>query len=144
MVFTWCTVIKTSLKNNEVLETTEDAIQLDFSSYNQIRGNALKSGRNGLEINAYSWGGCLPSTAKRSYKNVFNGNHTFDFDAGIVLGNGHSSAGLIIKNYLNNNKLYNNSTGIMFHSETHRNDASGNAYRGTLTPVQDTGTDNSY
>ncbi len=132
------------IEHNEILQTNEDAIQLDFSSYNQILGNALKSGRNGLEINAYSWGGCLPSTENRSYKNVFNGNHTFEFEAGVVLGNGHSSSDRIIKNYLNNNKLYHNSTGIILHSEAHHNDASGNAYEGTLTPVLDTGTGNSH
>jgi len=132
------------IKYNDILETNEDAIQLDFSSYNQIISNTLKGGRNGLEINAYSWGGCEESRNTHSIKNVYNGNHTFNFEVGIELGNGHTKFSLVSSNSLNNNKIYNNQTGIIFNSEAHNNNATANAYTGTITPVVDSGVENSY
>ncbi len=132
------------IQYNDILDTNEDAIQLDFSSYNQIISNTLKGGINGLEINAYSFGSCHESRNIQSIKNVYKGNHTFEFELGIVLGNSHTKSSLVSSNMLNNNKIYNNQTGLFFNSEAHNNNATANAYTGTITPIVDSGLNNNY
>ena len=131
------------LQDNDVIESGETAIRLDDSARNQIKSNSLKKGRVGLEILAGSSGACLESGLQRSFKNVYQGNHTFEFETAVIMGTGVTSNS-VYSNLLNDNKLYDNNTGIFFNTDTYLNNANSNAYTGTITPVVDLGVSNSY
>jgi parallel beta-helix repeat protein len=131
------------LQDNEVIESGETAIRLDDSARNQIKSNSLKKGRVGLEILAGSSGACLETGLQRSFKNVYQGNHTFEFETAVIMGTGVTSNS-VYSNLLNGNKLYDNNTGIFFNTDTYLNNATSNAYTGTITPVVDLGVRNSY
>jgi parallel beta-helix repeat protein len=133
-----------TIYNNQIIDTTETAIRLDDSSKNRINSNSLRVGRVGLEILADAGYGCLDTGATTSSDNVFNGNHTFEYQTGIVMGIGTTKNSQVFKNDLRNNKLYDNILGIFFNDDAHNNDATGNAYTGTTTPIDDSGMDNSY
>ena len=130
--------------NNQVQDSYQTAIRLDAASYNQLQSNSLRVGDRGLEIYADGGGGCLNTGPNRSFKNAFQGNHTIDCNSGIILGLGILSSSEVLKNQINNNKIYNNSTGIFFNNDAHHNNALGNAYTGTTTPILDVGVGNSY
>ncbi len=132
------------ITNNEIIETTETAIRLDDSSENQINGNSLRVGRVGLEILADAGYGCLMTGPTTSTRNTFNGNHTFDFQTGLVIGIGSTTTPQVYKNDLRYNKLYDNILGIFFNNDAHYNNAKSNAYTGTTTPISDLGVSNVY
>lgn len=131
------------ISNNQIIETTETAIRLDDSSNNRIRSNSLRVGRVGLEILADAGYGCLDTGPTISKKNIFNGNHTFEFQTGITLGIGATTS-QVYNNDLRGNKLYDNLLGIFFNDDAHNNDATSNAFTGTTTPISDLGVGNSY
>ncbi|MFC3192737.1 right-handed parallel beta-helix repeat-containing protein [Marinicella sediminis] len=133
-----------TIHNNKVQDSYQTAIRLDNASYNQLQSNSLRVGDRGLEIYADGGSGCLHTGANRSFKNAFQGNHTIDFNSGIILGLGILSSSEVFKNQINNNKIYNNATGIFFNNDAHHNNAVGNAYTGTATPIVDVGVGNSY
>ena len=132
-----------TLTNNEIIETTESAIQLDNAARNQIKSNSLRVGQVGLEILTNPSSGCLISGTHTSFKNVYQSNHTFEFQTAVILGSG-LSVNDVFGNLINYNKLYDNNTGIFFNTDAFSNNARNNAYTGTVTPITDLGTSNSY
>ncbi|MGJ8662109.1 MAG: right-handed parallel beta-helix repeat-containing protein [Marinicella sp.] len=130
--------------NNQILDTDNTALRMNNSSRNVIKSNSLRVGRVGLSILADAGGRCLDTGATNSKKNQFTGNHSIDFDTGIVMGVGLSSTAEVTLNQIHMNKLYNNDIGIFFNTDAHFNDATDNAYTGTLTDVSDIGLSNTY
>lgn len=130
--------------HNEVLESDASAIRLDNSSSNLIINNSLRTGGfAGLAIYADdSPSSCLDSGDDFSVFNNFEYNHSIDFQFGVIL-NG-TDPGLVYKNDINDNKLYDDDTGIYFNSKTYANNGENNAYHGTTVPIVDLGVDNSY
>ncbi|TDR20389.1 NosD domain-containing protein [Marinicella litoralis] len=135
---------RNQISSNQILDSGTTAMRLNNASYNTIKSNSLRIGRVGLSILADAGGRCLDTGSKTSYKNQFIGNHSIDFDTGIVVGVGLSSNDDVTLNYLNYNKLYDNDLGIFFNTDAHYNDATDNTYTGTLTEVSDVGVGNSY
>lgn len=129
---------------NEVLESDASAIRLDNSSGNEITSNSLRTGGfAGLAIYADDrLSSCMDSGDNFSSFNRFSGNHSIDFQFGVVLAG--TDAGLVYKNDINNNKLYDDNTGIYFNPKTYANNAKNNAYQGTTIAINDTGVDNIY
>lgn len=130
--------------NNQILDTDNTALRLNNSSNNIMRSNSLRVGRVGLSILADAGGRCLETGATKSRKNEFTGNHSIDFETGIVMGLGLSSSDQVLLNQIHFNKLYNNDTGIFFNNDAHFNDATDNTYTGTVVDVSDAGVSNLY
>ncbi len=130
--------------DNTVRETTGTAVRLNNASNNQMFSNSLRVGNHGLAIYAQAGSPCAPGSSTSSKYNVFKGNHSIDFDIGVILGLGISSSALVYKNQITFNKIYDDNIGILFNTDAHINDATGNAYSGTVTPINDMGTGNIY
>lgn len=135
---------RNTIYNNRILDTTETAIRIDDSSRNRLWGNSLRVGDRGLEIYAKASEACLNTGPTISRRNKFNGNHAFEFETGLLLGLSRTTSGQVRNNDLTGNKLYDNTTGIVFNTDAHNNDASVNAFTGTAIPVTDFGEDNMY
>ena len=133
-----------SIINNQILDTGDTALRMNNSSKNNITSNSLRVGRVGLAILADSGVRCLATGTTKSYKNSFTGNHSIDFETGIVLGSGLSTTDEVSLNQIHFNKLYDNVTGLFFNTDAHSNDATENAYAGTITQVSDMGVSNLY
>lgn len=131
--------------NNRILEATDSAIWLINASRNRISGNSLRIGRVGLVVTAdEDRDDCLNISRNISRNNIFTGNHAFEFETALVLGDSESSSANVFNNDLTGNKLYDNTLGIFFNTSAHNNDATANAYTGTTTDVSDLGVDNDY
>ena len=134
-----------TIKHNRIYDTTGSAIRLNNASYNTLIGNSLRNGdHNGLSILADAGDACLNSGSTHSVKNQFTGNHAIEFQKGVLLGLGSTTAAQVIKNTITGNKLYDNQLGIKFETDAHSNDATGNAYTGSTIAVEDNGSGNSY
>lgn len=132
--------------DNIITEVQDTGIVLRASSDNEIVGNVIGKGRLGLAFIPEISGGCVTGPVLDpyvSYNKVY-GNTIADLDGGLTLGLGTSPKPLVFKNNVHFNKIYNDITGIYFLPDAHDNDATGNAYAGTVTPIVDTGTGNSY
>lgn len=136
--------IDNDILQNDVFESDASAIQLENSSGNEIINNSLRTGGNaGLGIYADNrMSSCLDSGDTFSAFNRFTGNHSIDFQFGVLLVG--SDSGLVYKNDINNNKFYDDNIGIYFDPKTYANNGENNAYWGTTTPVYDFGVDNIY
>lgn len=133
------------LNNNRVLETGGAALRMNNSSYNRVEGNSFREGgHTGISLLAQAGDACLDSGPNASYKNLIRRNHAIGFSTGAVIGLGVNNLGNVVKNYIVENKLYDNDTGIFFNRDAHYNNATGNAYQGTTTPISDIGVANSY
>lgn len=134
------------LYDNTVLETGYLALRVDNATHNIITGNSLRVGDVGLAIygGGSSGGACVSSGVAESHDNVFKGNHSIGFNVGVMLGLGAGSAASVYDNNINYNKIYDDNTGILFNTDAHNNNAKGNAYSGTMTPIVDMGVGNVY
>ena len=121
-------------------------IQLRASSGNEVTGNVIKRGINGIalvpEAPGYCQGG--PVTGPEVTDNLIYGNSIFEADMAVELGVNVGKAGTVFHNKIQANKLYYGLVGMLFNSDAHDNDAAGNAYSGTATPVIDNGSGNVY
>ncbi len=136
--------VDNQIYDNTVLETGYTALRMNDSSSNIVTGNSLRVGDVGLAIYADAGSRCLSSGVNESRFNHFSGNHSIGFNTGVILGLGTSSTARVYKNEVIFNKIYDDNTGIIFNSDAHLNDATGNAYSGTLTPILDFGSGNVY
>lgn len=137
--------INNIVEGNLIEETGNTAIRMDDTSNTTIRGNSLLNSGSGvgLAILGDASSACLGGGPLGSSSNRFLGNHSIGFDVGVALGNG-GPIQYVSSNDINSNKIYNDSIGIWFNSDTAFNDGTGNAYSGTATPIIDTGTSNVY
>jgi len=119
---------------------------MDNATHNSITSNSLRTGDVGLAIYAGAdpSAPCVKNGAAESHSNIFEGNHSIGFNTGIVLGTGSNSKSNVYKNDLNYNKIYDDNTGIFFNTDAHNNNATNNAYSGTITPIFDVGVGNDY
>lgn len=122
------------------------AITLRASSHNELTGNVSKRGVNGIALVPEGPGYCAggPVTGPEVTGNLIHGNSIFEADMAVELGVGVGKAGTVFGNKIQRNKLYYGSVGVLFNSDAHDNDATGNAYSGTTTPVVDHGSGNVY
>jgi len=130
--------------DNTVLESENTAIHINNSSFNTLSSNSLRIGHTGLSLHAQSDGACLSPASVESTNNTFSGNHSIGFTTGIFVGLGSSNDPITRKNTLTGNKIYDNQTGIYFHTDAYNNNAKSNAYTGTIIPIEDLGTGNVY
>lgn len=137
---------RNSIEGNRILETSSGAgIRLNNASYNTFTNNSIQSGGHvALSILADAGGACLNTGAKRSVKNRAIGNLMSEFSTAIVMGLGVSSSTHVEGNGLLDNRIYNNTLGILFQSDTRSNYARDNDFSGTTTPVNDYGVNNYY
>jgi nitrous oxidase accessory protein NosD len=121
-------------------------IQLRGSSNNEITGNVIKRGINGIALVPEPPGYCAggPVVGPQVTGNLVDGNSIFETDMAVELGVGAGKAGTVFDNKVQRNKLYYGGVGVLFNSDAHDNDATGNAYAGTTTPVVDHGSGNAY
>lgn len=122
------------------------AIVLRGSRDNEIRGNVIRDGRLGIALTPELPGGCEtgPLTSPLVRDNRIESNSLLKLDGGVSLGLGVTTSPLVFKNRIHFNKIYDNGTGLYFREDAHGNDATGNAFTGTATPVVDVGVGNSY
>lgn len=126
---------------NEILETSGSAIRMDNALSNELQDNVLRVGSIGLEINGRPGpGGCLYSGRTTSSYNRFNFNYAMEFSTGIFADG--ADGGAVSRNEFRINKLYDNGIGLYLDAGTSYNDASGNGYWGSTTPVRDFGVGN--
>ncbi len=114
------------------------ALHLNNSSKNRITSNKLNFSTTGLALlgNVDNCNKCI------SKNNTFNYNYVLNSKTGIDLG-GLSGSGVVSNNTLKGNKIYDNETGIYFRSNASYNSPS-NGFQGTVTPIIDEGTGNTY
>lgn len=129
---------------NRIYNSKSRAISLSQSSYNHIEGNSFRVGEFGMTLNGYTGDYCSDNPLNKSIKNKVLGNHFIDFFIGVALGFSVSPSSGAENNQINMNKIYDNNTGILFYETTYQNDATNNAYQGTLVPVNDNGVSNTY
>lgn len=132
------------VEQNELRKIGLAGIVLRSSSQNSVTGNLIDEGHNGMTLVPQLTGGCM--TGGYSAVVGFNrieGNSVFRQAVGVHLGLGGKNP-LVLKNLIRWNKLYDDATGLHFREDAHDNDAIGNAYAGTTTPVVDMGSGNTY
>ena len=136
---------KNRLQYNDVLDSDNTALRIINSSNNSITGNSFLRSRLGIEISTTpAVFNCTDNTEIISAFNIIEGNHVIDFDLGIALGNGSNNKFAVYKNQIHDNKIYDDELGIYFNSDSYGNDATRNAFQGTVTPVIDIGSSNTY
>lgn len=131
---------------NTIGDARFTGISLRASSGNEITGNVIKRGINGIalipEAPGYCQGG--PVTGPEVTDNLIYGNSILEADMAVELGVNVGKSGTVFHNKVQGNKLYYGSIGVLLNSDAHDNDATGNAYSGTTTPVVDNGSGNAY
>ena len=134
------------IAGNTISDVENTGIVLRASSDNEISGKVIRKGRLGLAFSPELSGNCVTGPVRDPYVsgNLVDGNTIIEQEGGLTLGLGLSSKGLVFKNDIHFNKIYDNDTGIYFQTDAHDNDATGNAYSGTATPVVDSGVGNVY
>ncbi len=130
------------IQGNYIKTNGNTAVRMDDAKYTQMNGNSLYDGQQGINILAEAFTPCLNEDTAMSYKNAVVGNHVIDFTTGVLLGIGGASHARVYKNWVNGNKIYDDNLGIFLNTDAHINDASGNAYAGTVTPINDLGVGN--
>ncbi len=131
--------------NNQLRKTGVAGVVLRGSRDNRIRGNLIDYGNTGMALIPQFTGSCStgPYIEAEVRDNLIEGNSVFKHTTGLSLGLGGKEP-LVLKNRIKGNKLYYDGTGIYLQTDTYANDATGNVYTGTLTPVTDLGSGNSY
>jgi parallel beta-helix repeat protein len=121
-------------------------IVLRGSRDNEISGNVMRDGRLGIALTPQFRGSCEtgPLASPLVRDNRIESNSLLKLDAGVSLGLGATTSPLVFKNRIGFNKIHDNTTGLYFREDAHDNDATGNAFTGTATPVVDDGAGNSY
>ena len=134
------------MAGNIISSVENTGVVLRASSDNEITGNVIRKGRLGLAFIPELTGFCRNGPVLDPYVsgNLVDGNTIADLDGGLTLGLGSSSKALVFKNNIHFNKIYDDLTGIYFREDAQYNDATGNAYSGTATPVVDMGSGNTY
>lgn len=131
---------------NTIGDATLAAITLRASSDNEITANVIKRGVNGVALVPEPPGYCAggPVAGPEVTGNLVDGNSIFETGMAVELGVDAGKAGTVFGNKVQRNKLYYGGVGVRFNSDAHDNDATGNAYAGTTTPVVDHGSGNVY
>lgn len=131
---------------NTIGDARLGAITLKASSDNEITGNVIKRGVNGIALVPEAPGFCAggPVTGPEVTGNLIHDNAIFEADMAVELGVDAGKAGTVFNNKVQSNKLHYGSIGVLFNSDAHDNDATGNTYSGTATPVVDNGSGNVY
>ncbi|KAF1720064.1 right-handed parallel beta-helix repeat-containing protein [Pseudoxanthomonas wuyuanensis] len=133
------------VQQNELRKVELAGIVLRGSSKNKISGNLIDYGYAGMSLIPQFTGSCMTGGYSPVVAfNLIEGNSIFQQSVGISLGLGISKDPQVVKNRIYLNKLYYDATGLYFREDAHDNDATGNAYFGTPTPVVDTGSGNTY
>ena len=128
------------IESNTFGEGGETGIRIAGSSYNVVEGNTMKRGRIGIALYPDLTGACVFGGAAAEVRDTLvRGNGVFELETAIVVGLGPTTAPRALKNRINGNKLYYGDRGILFLDDSYANDATGNAYYGTTTPVTDYG-----
>lgn len=134
------------IMDNLFVDIHNTGIVLRGSRGNRIEGNLMQEGRLGIALTPQFSGGCEtgPLTSPLVRDNRIEFNSLFKLDNGITLGLGTTTSARVLKNHIHYNKIYDDVTGLLFLEDAHHNDATGNAFTGTATPVVDVGVGNSY
>lgn len=134
------------IKNNVLLKTGLTGIVLRGTRKNRITGNLIDNGTLAMALIPQFSGECAtgPYTNASVRNNKISGNSIFHHASGISMGGMGDKSPLVLKNRINGNKLYYDANGLYFQKDTYANDATGNAYYGTATPVVDLGSGNTY
>lgn len=113
---------------------------------NSIRDNVFEDGLFGLTLVPEFSGRCAtgPLSTPLVRDNFIEGNVLYRFETGIVLGLGLTPKPRVVKNWINGNRFADHAAGIYFQTDAHGNNATGNGYDGTVTPVVDEGRYNRY
>lgn len=128
------------IRSNEFYDTADPAILLQASNNNRINGNTFAGGKIALAFQP-EFGDCKggsPSVAPVKY-NLVEDNTIIEYGTGLTLGSGASSAALVVGNVIRSNQILDSDFGIVFRPDAHGNDARGNDYTGTTTPIIDLG-----
>lgn len=131
---------------NAIADAAQAAIVLRTSSGNELTGNVVKRGVKGIALVPDPPGYCEdgPVVGPEANDNLIHGNSIFETDVAVELGVDVGKTGTATGNKIRLNKLYYGGVGVRFNSDAHGNDATGNAYAGTTTPVVDRGSGNVY
>jgi hypothetical protein len=129
---------------NEIYESGLAGIRLSGASNNYLT-NKLAYGRVGIALEPYFSGACStgPLTNSDVVGNVIEGSDIFKFQTAVWLGFGGPKP-TVYKNRVVRNSLYNNDVGIRFAHDAIDNNARGNGFTGTVTPIIDEGSGNIY
>ena len=136
---------KNQILQNQLRKIETTGIVLRGTRENKLDGNLIDYGYAGIAMIPEFTGACPagPYTSPVVRDNEITGNSIFQQQVGVSMGLGGKSA-LVLKNRIGGNKLYYDNTGLYFQTDAQINDATGNAYLGTTTPVIDTGSGNTY
>lgn len=133
------------ITGNQLLKTGLAGIVLRGTRNNQVSGNLVDYGEAGMTLVPEFTAGCStgPYTDPSVRENSIQGNSIFRHRTAVNAGLGGSGFG-VLKNRITGNKFYYNNTGLYLQADTYANDATGNAYYRTTTPVVDFGRSNRY
>lgn len=133
------------IEGNRLFAVENAGIVLRGSRGNLIDGNLVAGYRVGLSM-VPQFADCDtgPLTSPVVRDNEVYGNTLIELQTGIVMGIGLSSQPWVYKNRIGSNKIYDDGIGIYFQTDGSSNDATGNAYQGTATPISDYGRYNRY
>lgn len=133
------------IKDNMLLKTGLAGIMLWGTRNNRITSNVIDNGQAGMVLIPQFAGECAtgPYTNAAVRNNKIVRNSIFHHTVAITLGI-DGTGPRVLKNQIEGNKLYNDTYGVFFNRDAYANDATGNAYYGTTTPVVDLGSGNTY
>lgn len=134
--------------NNWFYNLDNTGIRITNANMNQVTSNYLEAGRVGISIHDND-GHTNPSCAQPPSLlavtgNLVEGNSIHFHDIAVELGLGIVTTPVVIANQVDTNKLYDNQFGLWFRGDAWMNQAPGNVFTGTVTPVVDAGTGNVY
>src|SRR5690606_5441320 len=134
------------IKENLIRGIENTGIVLRGSRANVITGNVLQEGRLGIAMTPQFTGQCDtgPLASPWVRDNVIEANHMLKLEGGVTLGLGMTDKPLVFKNQVRVNKIQDDGTGVYFQEDAHGNDARGNDFAGTATPIVDLGVYNRY
>ncbi|MFC3715828.1 right-handed parallel beta-helix repeat-containing protein [Luteimonas soli] len=134
------------VKGNLIRGIENTGIVLRGSRANVITDNVLQEGRLGIAMTPQFTGECKtgPLTSPWIRDNRIESNHILKLEGGVTLGMGMMDKPLVFKNQIRFNDIHDDGTGLYFQEDAHGNDARGNDFLGTSTPIVDHGAYNRY
>lgn len=134
------------IKDNLIRGIENTGIVLRASRANVITGNVLQEGRLGIAMTPQFVGQCGtgPMTSPWIRDNRIESNDIRKLEGGVTLGMGTTRKAMVFKNTIRGNRIQDDDTGLYFQEDAHGNDARGNDFTGTATPIVDLGVYNRY
>lgn len=133
------------IEGNVLVDMGNTGINISGSSHTTVHRNTFKRGRIGIALNPQPGAYCdAGSSAGGVRGTTIEGNGIFEYETAVVAGLGLDASARVTKNRIGGNKFYYDRTGVLFLEDAHWNDATGNAYAGTVDPVLDFGHGNAW